>query len=194
MRTTRSIFARLGRACSRLRKRARDDRRGIAATEFALLAPVMLLFLLGSVEVVDSVRTMRQVNETAGALSDLTSRMTTIDAAARDDLFATGRALMGRQAQNDSLKFTITSVARRLDSDGEATVEVMWSQTNRGAPLEDHTALTLPTIPVGDSVIITQVALDYPLLYGMIGGAPLPLEAVAVRRPRFSNEVIADLD
>src|SRR5260370_2301338 len=61
----------------RLRRSARDfrrDRSGLAALEFAIIAPVMLVMFLGTVEFSSGIAVNRKVTLIARTLSDLTSR------------------------------------------------------------------------------------------------------------------------
>ena len=59
------------------RRSARDlarDRRGIAATEFAVIVPLMLVMFFGTVEFSSGVAVDRKVTLIARTLSDLTSQ------------------------------------------------------------------------------------------------------------------------
>ena len=64
------IFLRLRRAAAAMRA----DSRGIAATEFAVIVPVMLLMFFGTVEISSGVAVNRKVTLVARTLSDLTSQ------------------------------------------------------------------------------------------------------------------------
>ena len=50
------------------------DRRGIAAVEFALIAPLMLALCFGSVEVEQAVSLDRMVSLTAGTVANLVTQ------------------------------------------------------------------------------------------------------------------------
>src|ERR1700745_4315134 len=58
--------------------RMRADRRGLAATEFAFIMPVMLVMFFGTVEFSSGVAVDRKVTLMARALSDLTSQSTSV--------------------------------------------------------------------------------------------------------------------
>src|SRR6476620_8022500 len=55
-------------------RRFRDDRRGLAATEFAIVVPLMLVMFFGTVEFSSAVAIDRKVTLMARTLSDLTSQ------------------------------------------------------------------------------------------------------------------------
>src|ERR1700753_39497 len=66
----------LSRACASAHRLVRD-RSGIAAVEFAMILPVMLVLLFGTVEFSSGVEVDRKVNLIAHTLSDLTSQSPT---------------------------------------------------------------------------------------------------------------------
>ena len=72
------------------RSSARDfvaDRRAIAATEFAVIVPLMLVMFFGTVEFSSAVAVNRKVTMIARTLSDLTSQSTSVDDSDMQDTF-----------------------------------------------------------------------------------------------------------
>ena len=66
----------------RARRAALDlarDRKGLAAIEFAMLVPIMLVMFFGVVELSSGVAVDRKVTLVARTLSDLTSQSSSID-------------------------------------------------------------------------------------------------------------------
>lgn len=57
-------------ACPR-RRTLRSDRRGVAAVEFALVAPVMVVLLFGAIELGNAFRIQTKVNTATGQLAEL---------------------------------------------------------------------------------------------------------------------------
>jgi Flp pilus assembly protein TadG len=55
-----------------------EDRRGIAATEFAVIVPIMLVMFFGRVEVSCCIAVDRKVTLMARTLADLTSRSVSV--------------------------------------------------------------------------------------------------------------------
>ena len=55
-----------------------DDRRGVAAIEFAMIVPIMLVLFFGTVEFSSGVAVDRKVSLMARTLSDLTSQSTAV--------------------------------------------------------------------------------------------------------------------
>ncbi|WP_199198226.1 TadE/TadG family type IV pilus assembly protein [Bradyrhizobium sp. MOS002] len=72
------------------RSSARDfvaDRRALAATEFAVIVPLMLVMFFGTVEFSSAVAVNRKVTMIARTLSDLTSQSTGVNGPAMQDTF-----------------------------------------------------------------------------------------------------------
>src|SRR5258707_11859440 len=64
------------------RCKARDlarDRNGLAATEFAVIVPVMLVMFFGTVEFSSAVAVNRKISMVTQQLADLASRYTTVN-------------------------------------------------------------------------------------------------------------------
>src|SRR3954471_15565527 len=72
----------------------RDDCRGIAATEFAMIVPLMLTLFFGVIEFSSGVAVDRKVTLVARTLSDLTSQSTTVTDTDLTNFTATGKAIM----------------------------------------------------------------------------------------------------
>src|SRR5258708_36051179 len=77
-------------------RRLAVDRRGVAAIEFLMLAPLMLMICFGTIQVSTGVAVDRKVSLTTRTLSDLISRAppTGITDTDISNAFATGKAIM----------------------------------------------------------------------------------------------------
>src|ERR1700704_3178140 len=81
----------------RLRRSALDlyrDRRGVAAIEFAIIVPVMLLMFFGTVEFSSGVAVNRKVTLMARTLSDLTSQNISVTDTQLTNLFNASAGIM----------------------------------------------------------------------------------------------------
>ena len=99
------------------------DRSGIAATEFAVIVPIMLVMFFGTVEFSSGVAVDRKVTLMARTLSDLTSQSTAVDDTDLD------RFLCGQQRDHDAL-FVDTDAGRRFRNcmSLHLVVKVQWSK------------------------------------------------------------------
>ena len=94
------------RAIARLLRFGRD-RRGVSAVEFALLAPVMIAFYFGCVEISDGVAVDRKVSLTAAALANLVAQSTSLSyndmTNVLDASTAIIAAVFGEQSEDDGV-------------------------------------------------------------------------------------------
>ena len=134
------------------------DRRGASAIEFALLAPLMLALYIGCVEISDGVAADRKVTLTAGALSNLTAQVTTIDTAAMNNIFSASVAIMS------PYNGTISAKVSCLKVDGAGTVTVQWGTATAGTTPRAHgDAIIIPTdlaVP-NTSLVLSEVSYQY---------------------------------
>lgn len=99
------------------------DTRGVAAVEFALILPLMLLLYIGSVEASLLYTTDRGVATIASTVADLVARSkTTVAKSNIDDYFLAASNVL-QPGETATLTQIVTLIA--IDEDGAATVE--WS-------------------------------------------------------------------
>lgn len=145
--------------------RLRRDRKGVSAVEFALIAPVLVCFYFGCIELSTMMITDRKVTSTAAAVGDLVARVPSLDTAEMNNIF---NSTVINMAPNEFADTRIRVTSVELDTDGVTTI-VGWSRstTNWSA----HTAGATITVPAGivptdGSVILTEVEFDYSSITG----------------------------
>src|SRR6195952_5347028 len=84
------------------------DRRANAATEFAVIVPLMLTMFFGTVEFSSGVAVDRKVTLMARTLSDLTSQSTTVSSTDMTNFFAASNAIMTPYSTTP-IKSTVTA-------------------------------------------------------------------------------------
>lgn len=166
-----------------LLRRLWRSRRGAAALEFALVAPVMILFHLGTVECVQAWEAHRRVVHIASALADLTAQNRSVTSADLDDILQAG-ALMIAPFPAASLGERVAS----LTADSSGAVSVDWSATR------NWTGGGAPSVPVGylqpnESVIVADVSFSCAALFGLVLPKTLTMQKHAYLRPRLSDQV-----
>lgn len=144
-----------------------SDRRGTAAVEFALLAPLMVTMYFGMAELTEGLMTSRKVSAVASTIGDLTAQAASTSPALVGDIFNVGQTLMQPYpVAGASLRMRISSVT--VDPNGSPKVD--WSQGTTGLtglakgavvalPLAPKSAPTDPDRPflsAGQSVIMAE--------------------------------------
>lgn len=143
-----------------------DDVSGISAVEFALIAPVLVMFYFACVEISTMLIVDRKVTNVASSVADLVTRQPTIDATEITNVFNSGVITMAPQDATPT-RIRVTSVI--FDTDGVTPI-VDWSQAT--ANWTAYTAgdpITVPTgmIPPDGSVILSEVEYDYTSITGI---------------------------
>ena len=172
---------------ARIRKLARD-RRGLAALEFALIAPMMVMVLFGSIELTELLATNRRTENTAASIADVVSRDTVITDDELTDLWSTASALMFPNSATP-MQMRVSSV--NIISATEA--RVLWSDGYNGyAPRVVDSTVAMPAgmmIP-GTSVILSETSYHYEPPIGVFLNLAFNLEQKEFRRPRVADPVV----
>lgn len=171
-----------------------DD--GVAAVEFALILPFMLVLYIGSVEASMLISMDRRVQSVAGSLGDLVARSNkTLTATTMTDYFKAARGMM-TPYPTDALEQVVTQV--KVANDGSGAV-VVWSKQYINGVYADGTShavdseLNLPDdmldVAKGNYVIVSEVSLSYLPLYGIVLQQPISLYRENYFMPRFGGTI-----
>ncbi|MBV9077857.1 MAG: pilus assembly protein [Methylobacteriaceae bacterium] len=106
--------------------RFRQATDGVAAVEFALLAPVLVVLLLGLSVVTQRVMMDRKLTLLSRALADLTSRASSLASTDLSDTFAAASAIM-QPYNSATVQMVVTSVLVSTDAQGNPRGTVDWS-------------------------------------------------------------------
>jgi Flp pilus assembly protein TadG len=163
------------------------DRSALAALEFALIAPMMLLLTLGAFELNEAYSASRRVNTVAGSIADLVGRELSVTDAELESFFDVAPALMF-PTRSDGFSMRISSLV--IDADGDTTV--LWSEAQGELePLVEGEAYPLnPTMAVPEtSVIVVDTHYAYQPPLGVVVGAAIEMTKTEFRRPRSVDPV-----
>lgn len=118
-------------------------REGIAATEFALLAPILMVMWLGMVEVTQAVSVDRKVTLVTRTLADLTTQVAVVNDTDLETIFSAAVSVLTPvPAQRLSMRITSFDV----DQAGSAFVDWSSVKTLAPAPAYPFTAATRCTV------------------------------------------------
>lgn len=150
----------------RMLGRLRRDKKGVSAVEFALIAPVLVCFYFGCIEISTMLITDRKVTSTAASVGDLVARLPSIDTTEMNNVF---NSTVINMAPNDFTDTRIRVTSIQYASDGVTPV-VGWSRsTSNWTAHANGNIMTVPTgiIPTGGSVVLTEVEFDYSSITGL---------------------------
>lgn len=164
-----------------------NARKGVSAVEFALIAPVLVIILLGSTEVSFMMQTDRKVTQAANALGDLVAQDTEITTGEMNDIFEAARAILEPNPTTGA-KMRVTS----LVDQGGGVLRVEWSRGKNMAAHAPGTSLTVPAglVPPNGSVIISEMNYNYVSMFGQVAPGTTVLKDTFYLRPRRANKVV----
>lgn len=157
------------------------SRSGIAALEFAILLPVILLGFLGANEVSSAVQVSQRVSQTASTVADLVAQATTISNTDEANIFSAANAIAFPYPSSGE-SIVVSSI---LDIGG-GNGRVLWSDTQNGTARAVGSTVSLPTgvTSVGGTTILAEVRYPYtPTTSYIISGA-IQMNSQFFSRPR----------
>ncbi|HHZ08786.1 MAG TPA: pilus assembly protein [Rhizobiales bacterium] len=140
------------------------DRRGVAALEFALIAPLLLSMYFLTMEVGQGIETNKKVGRAASMVADLVTQQQSTTKAELNAILDIGSALLQPYSRS---KPTIVITAIEVTDETTPKVKVVWSRKMvNGAYSADQAAGTITTIPnalkiKGSFLVRVQSSLDY---------------------------------
>jgi Flp pilus assembly protein TadG len=180
----------MSRIWLRIQRAARDlpgDTRGIAAIEFAMIVPLMLVLFFGTVEFSSGVAVDRKVTLMARTLSDLTSQNEKITDTQLTNFFNASSGIMTPYSATP-VKSTITEL---YVDPATKVARVQWSKGD--APRGTGSTVAIPTaLQVGDTYLIySEVSYKYTPAVGFVmTKTGIDLSDFTYTRPRYSKCVI----
>ena len=154
----------------------------MAAIEFAVLFPVLLLVYMGGFDVSRACALSSRLNDMTLELCDVASQYDILYDSDVATLFAAASQIM---TPDDTLPVGVVISEVSTDGDGRATVA--WSQAAKGAaplaraaPFALAPALAQPYV----SYIVVQTSYVYQPFFGVANAPVMPLSAQAVFAPR----------
>ena len=180
------------RFASRLVLRATRDRQGVAAVEFALIAPLLILLFFGMTELSAAIIAGRHTNHASSAMGDLVAQCSNINDSDLSNVFSASTDIMSPLVTT-TMNQRVTSVVA-TDSNGDT--QVQWSQpTNQSGFTTAYLPGSNVTIPAnlvinkGDTVIMSEVSYVFTFPVNVLNGL-VNFDKVYYSTPRKSSEVV----
>lgn len=164
---TRTRFGRLRLPPALARFRA--ARAGVAAVEFALILPVMLLLWFGMIEVTVALNVDRKVTILSRTVADLVGRETAATEQEIRTIFNAAIAVMAPY-EHANVEIVVSSVGVAPTADGDPVASVCWSLSRLDAARKRQVDEPVP-LPAGfdqpnTSFILAEVFVPYRPIIG----------------------------
>ena len=154
------------------RRVARNDQ-GLAALEFALIAPLMILLFVGLAQLSSAIIASRHTSHAVSSLGDLVSQCSNVSDTDVANIFSAASDIMAPLPATTAAVPPATSPTQLLSqrvtsvevTDAKGTTQAQWSQATSGqTAYATGAAVTLPANLVtnqGDSVIMAETKYTY---------------------------------
>ena len=166
------------------------DVRAVAATEFAIVLPFMLVLWVGGIELGNGLAISVKVSETAHTVADLVSRNACVTSSTLNTMLGASSATIAPYPSGNA---TITVSEVSTDASGNATVT--WSKaTPNGTPRPVGQPMTLPAAlgtptPPNVSLILGEVTYRYTPNLGFTITGTVPIVDSYYLFPRVTSTV-----
>ena len=162
------------------------DRRGVSAVEFALLAPVMIVILFGSVETSLLLTADRKVTQTASSVADLVAQDDIITVDEMTDIFTASTAIL-EPYDTAPLQMRVSSVSMAADN----SISVDWSEGKNMTPRAPGSSVSMPSglLQPNTSIVMAEVSYAYVSSIGAFLKTPITLNDTFYLRPRRALKV-----
>lgn len=164
------------------------DRRGVSAVEFALIAPVLIIFYFGMAEMTQAMLAQRRLSHLAASIGDIVARDQQLTDARVADLFSVGNVLMS-PFPTSTLRLCLVSIV----SDANGKDVVAWSDPSN-APVDcparnDVLDIPVSVLPAGKSVIMSKASYEYNSVFKFMIPQALTFRRTYYLKPRLSEQV-----
>lgn len=139
------------------------DKRGVSATEFAMILPFLLFLLVGMEVITGALNHDRKISRIASSVTDLVAQEQTVDPSGLDALLKVGDTILAPYSSTE-LEVIVASVS--FDEDGDPSID--WSRDNHGSAADGWSPGAAPPITLPDtiatpntSIVVGQTNLTY---------------------------------
>jgi len=125
------------------------DADAVAALEFAIVAPFMLLLYIGGIELANGMAINVKVSATAHSVTDMVTQNTSLSTAQMQNILTGATAIIAPYPVNNGSSSLLSVTVSEISSDANGNLTLRWSQsydgTSFGPGRTNLTSLTVPT-------------------------------------------------
>jgi Flp pilus assembly protein TadG len=125
------------------------DAHAVAAIEFAIVVPFMLLLYIGGIELADGMAINVKVSATAHSVTDMVTQNTSLSTAQMQNILTGATAIIAPYPVTSSSSSLLSVTVSEISSDANGNLTLQWSQSYNGTSFglgrTNLTNLTVPT-------------------------------------------------
>ncbi|MFT3728068.1 MAG: pilus assembly protein [Terricaulis sp.] len=162
-------------------KRFARAKSGVAAIEFALMLPLVVLGFLGANEVSSAVQVSQKVSQTASTTADLVAQASAISNSDMTNIFSAANAIAFPYS-TDGESIVVSS----LGDIGGGKGKVLWSSAQNGTGRTVGSTITMPVgiMPTNGTVILAEVNYPFTPTTTMAISTTIQMHSQFYSRPR----------
>jgi Flp pilus assembly protein TadG len=167
-------------------RRFASDRRAVAAVEFAVVLPFLMIMAFGSIEVADGITVQRKVTHVTSSIGDLVAQSKVITNADMANIMKVTTSIIEPYPE-EPLKVIVSGVV--LDANSNATV--LWSDAKNTDPLTIGSPVVIPNDLKAPNTFLVVSDTNYvytPNVAYLISGS-IPLNDRFYLKPRLVAKV-----
>ena len=140
-----------------------EARQGVAAVEFAMLAPLFIFIYLMAFQMTIGFSTSNRVARAAATIADIATQAETTDTDSLTDLYDLSKAIMAPYS-TANLQIKVSGIT--IDANGDATIDWSWKSDNT-TPYTEGDSVTVPDdLQVASSFLVhAEVKTIYNFLF-----------------------------
>jgi Flp pilus assembly protein TadG len=124
------------------------DADAVAATEFAIVVPFMLLLYVGGIELADGMAINVKVSATAHSVTDMVAQNTSLSTAQMQNILTGATAIIAPYPVTSGSSSLLSVTVSEISSDANGNLTLRWSQSYNGTSFgPGRTNLTNLTVP-----------------------------------------------
>jgi Flp pilus assembly protein TadG len=162
-------------------------RSGLAALEFAIILPMMVFLVLGSVDLLDALSVNRRAENVAASLADVVARDTSVSNAEISGIWSALNLLM-YPGTDATMSERVTSISVT----SATNAQVVWSEAQHGlSPLSVNSTVTLPAqmMVAGTSLIKAETVYHYQSPLNFLYSGTVDFPHTVYRRSRLVDPI-----
>lgn len=162
------------------------DRRGVAAVEFALVVPVVIVVYLAGFEVMEASTVYRKLTDTTVQMANVTAQYTTMSSTDVSNVLGASSQIM-TPYPTTNLSIVLSEVTTNSSGVGKVT----WSQQYQATALATGSTVTMPSgyRTPNTSYILVQTTYAYQPVIGQAFVSPISMTNQIFMLPRSSSSI-----
>lgn len=180
------ILVKLNRAT----RRFRGDQSGVGAVEFALIAPVLIVLYMGSLEISVAMSVNKKLARAASTVADLVTQEDKVNKTLLTSMVNVAQSVM-TPYRTDGLKLKITGIA--IDDKGVGTASWSWQEDDT-RPYTVGSTQTLPKdLAIPNTFLVrTEIEFDHKLLMIMPDIQDIDIRTISMKKTYHLRQRIGD--